>query len=205
MIAAHLAELTLGAASFAEIGRRNARGKGKPTSSVPSRFGRDAQGKGKPTSSLPSRFGQHDAQGKGKLQGRTGDARSDRDAYFKQPFYVSQQGHMAGYKVHVGDLPGAWSPEQIRHWAHGVLSLNAAQLPTDTNTGMGHSDYGRSQTLLTFPTSDQAKSAQRLLSGVRNAQAWPERSLRSNAAYWVPRGYDPWAQDPMWPGLPSQR
>ena len=106
---------------------------------------------------------------------------------------------MAGYKVHVGDLPSAWAAQELADWAHGVLRRHHAELPADTNANMGRSHLGYAQMLLTFSTSDQAQRAQHVLNNVRIPQA----SRASNAAYWVPWNYNPWANDPRWANVPA--
>ena len=125
------------------------------------------------------------------------------DAYgFAPPFFVAQGGHSTGYKVHVGDLPAAWRNDALRRWSYGVLASRTAELPTDFNTGMGLSDRGKNQLLLTFDDHAAAQRAQHLLHGVVIPQPPPAPPTVSNAAYWVPRNYDPWADDPRWHNVP---
>ncbi len=114
---------------------------------------------------------------------------------------MTQEGHSWGYKVHVGDLPAQWAQRALRDWAHNVLRARDASLPSDTNTGMGLSYLGRAQLLLTFATSEQAQRAQHLLHQVP-IPLGPGQEMRSNAAYWVPRDYDPWENDPRWENVP---
>ena len=117
---------------------------------------------------------------------------------FAPPYRVVQEGHTAGYKVHVGDLP-LWPPRALTEWARKALAAQGGAVPSDINSCMGKSDRkGTAQLLLTFASSEEAQNAQFVLNKVVIRSAHPEPDRTSNAAYWLPATYDPWSNDPRW-------
>lgn len=107
------------------------------------------------------------------------------------PYFVTDAGHLSGYKVHVGDLPGSWKFGQRSEWVRRTLARANCSLPDDFGPALGTSDrFGTSQMLLTFQFSENAQRAQQILNGL------PVDGKHSNARFWVPQRYSPNDSDP---------
>lgn len=107
------------------------------------------------------------------------------------PYLVTTEGHMTGYKVHVGDLPGSWNFGQRAQWVRKTLARSECPVPDDFGPSLGTSDRQQtSQMLLTFEPIENAQRARVALNGQR------VDGKRSNARFWVPTRYDPKSSDP---------
>ena len=106
------------------------------------------------------------------------------------PYYVATSGHLAGYKVHVGDLQS--QPfARLCLWVRGALGRAGCRDPGDYGPMLALSDFERGQLILTFVQFADAQIACRVL----DSQLLPD-GKRSNARFWVPKGYDPQISDP---------
>ena len=128
------------------------------------------------------------SRGPSSLQ-RKPDDDLTQETGLQPPYLVATPGHIAGYKVHIGDLP-AQPFAELRRWLRGALGHALCPDPVDYGPAMSLSEYGRGQMIVTFASSSDAKLACRAL----DAQRFDGR--RSNARFWVPKGYDARVSDP---------
>ena len=114
-----------------------------------------------------------------------------RTTGIQPPYLVRSEGHITGYKVHVGDLPADKCPAELRAWVRAGLKRANCPDADDIVSSMGKSTFRQSQVLLTFAALDVAQRAQRALDKQRVGPG-----VVSNAKLWVPKGYDAWRSDP---------
>ena len=110
--------------------------------------------------------------------------------------YRVLSGLVARYKVHVGDLPGDWSPEDAEF--HIAKILDRAECGADDYAKVGRlSDFGGRQLVCTWRSRVSAEMGQRTLHNFTYASG-----LRVSAKFWTPRDYDPWVEDERFAGAP---
>ena len=95
------------------------------------------------------------------------------------PFVQATQGHAAGYKLFVSDLPHRPFAELSR-WALAILAGARCQAPVDLESS-DRVRMGRPFLLLTFADAADARRARELLHGQ------PVEGGRTHAKFWEPR------------------
>ena len=105
-------------------------------------------------------------------------------------------GKVPGYKVHLGDIPADWTPQDAEESVAQILDLrdmgadDYAVLPRLSN-------FGGRQMIVTWRSSVGAVGGQRIC----HDYTWAD-GTRLNAKFWTPRGYDPWEEDERFAGVP---
>ena len=112
------------------------------------------------------------------------------------PYFVAA-GYVPGYKVHVGDMPGAWSAENAyAKIVRDVLTVQTIAEPDDVSLEMKPSKRGGRQLMLTWRSCAEAIRAKVAI------HDFVCEGVRLNAKYFAPGDYDPWADDERFADVP---